>query len=95
MTSNDSLQNTNWLKRFVRYLPKGSSLLDYVCAYGRDSKTFSSLGFQTTAIDLSEGMIQKAKEPCPEVDFRVMDMRNLSFANEIFGGICPLKKNYY
>ena len=82
-----TLQDKFWLDKFVAYLPKNSRILDIGCAFGRDTKFFTNNGFDTTGIDLSENMIEKAKAFSPSSKFYVMDMQNLYFDNESFDGI--------
>ena len=74
--------------RFVKSV-KGLSnrVLDAGCAFGRDSSAFHDAGFEVTGIDLSAGLLQKARELNPELDFKKMDVRSLDFANDAFGGI--------
>ena len=48
--------------RFIRYLSRGSRILDLGCGSGRDSKAFASMGFLVTPVDGSEGMCRVAEK---------------------------------
>lgn len=48
--------------RFIKYLPRGSRILDLGCGSGRDSKAFASMGFSVTPVDGSEGMCRVAEK---------------------------------
>jgi len=63
------------------------AVLDAGCAFGRDTAVFHDRGFAVTGIDLSDGLLQKARELHPALDFKKMDVRSLTFADESFGGV--------
>lgn len=75
------------LNRFIRYIGKGRCILDVGCGHGRDAKYLSEKGFNVTAIDLSEELLSIAMETAPKAEFRVMDMRELSFPDNSFDGL--------
>lgn len=64
---------------------QGEKVLDAGCGPGRDSQLLSSKGFEVTGIDLSEEMIELAKEKVGA--FEVMDVRDLDFEDEVFDGV--------
>lgn len=82
-----TLQDSTWLEKFIKYLPKNGKILDIGCAYGRDCKYFVEKGFKTYGIDLSEKMIEHAKVFELKAHLAVMDMLNLKFENQSFDGI--------
>jgi ubiquinone/menaquinone biosynthesis C-methylase UbiE len=82
-----NLQNKDWIDKFISYLPKNGSVLDIGCAYGRDTNFFASKKYVTTGIDLSQKMIDKAKESVPDVKFFVMNMLELDFEDNAFDGV--------
>ncbi|RLV60025.1 class I SAM-dependent methyltransferase [Parashewanella curva] len=47
--------------RFLPYIPKGGSIIDAGCGSGRDSKFFAEQGYQVTAFDASEQLVELAK----------------------------------
>ena len=73
------------LNRFITLLPKAPQILDAGCGIGRDSKYFKEEGINTTAIDISKGMIEEAKKQGIEVT--KMNMKTLKFDKHSFDGI--------
>ena len=57
---------------------KGKQALDFGCGTGRSSRFLQKLGFQTIGIDISEGMIGKAREIDPEGDYRLIEEGDFS-----------------
>lgn len=55
--------------RFLKYVPKGGSIVDMGCGSGRDMKYFSQAGYSVSGVDASEGMCKVAQEysGCPVV----------------------------
>lgn len=49
-------------KKFLQYLQPGSSILDFGCGSGRDSKAFQEAGYRTDAIDGSEELCRIASK---------------------------------
>ena len=62
------------IEEFSKYVKKEDSILDVGCGYGRTLGLLKQEGFNNTiGIDFSEGMIERAKELNPDIDFRVMN----------------------
>lgn len=65
---------------------KAPGVLDVGCGTGRHSIELTRRGYHVTGIDLSESMLQKAREKAKkehlEIDFRRMDARDLPFQGE-------------
>ena len=53
---------SNAIDRFIKYLKKGSSILDAGCGSGRDAKTFLELGYSVLAFDGSKEMVKFATQ---------------------------------
>ncbi|MDP3024302.1 MAG: class I SAM-dependent methyltransferase [candidate division Zixibacteria bacterium] len=51
---------------------KGRKAIDFGCGTGRSTRFLQKLGFDVTGIDISEDMIQKAREIDPEGDYRLI-----------------------
>ncbi len=87
----ESTQEMTPLQEFSRFVESvrglGNRVLDAGCAFGRDSFAFHEAGFEVTGIDLSDGLLQKARELKPDLDFKKMDVRSLDFADDTFDGI--------
>jgi len=68
--------------RFNRLL----RILDIGCGTGRHSIELTKRGYKITGIDLSESLLDRAKEKASEqnltIDFQQHDARNLPFSNE-------------
>jgi len=75
------------VRKFIGILKKGSRVLDVGCAAGRDCKVFKGAGFSVVGIDLSEKLLAIAKKKHPGISFRLADMRNLPFRENIFDGV--------
>lgn len=46
---------------FLKYIPEGGRILDAGCGSGRDSKAFSEMGYEVTAIEASKKLANLAK----------------------------------
>jgi SAM-dependent methyltransferase len=72
-------------KVFGKYLSNGQTkVLDVGCGMGRTTNYIDKLGHNVVGIDLSPAMIEKAKDLYPVIDFRVMDVCDLSFPDDFF-----------
>jgi SAM-dependent methyltransferase len=72
---------------FIRQLPIGSHILDCGCGPGMDTEKFFHLGYQVTAIDLSERFVRRTQTRVPGAIVRKMDMRFLEFPAATFDGL--------
>jgi 2-polyprenyl-3-methyl-5-hydroxy-6-metoxy-1,4-benzoquinol methylase len=67
-------------------LHAGSSILDIGCSTGRHSIALAKHGYKVTGIDLSEKLIDKAKNRAKDenldINFKTCDMRDINFSNE-------------
>lgn len=75
------------LNKFISMLPKKAKILDAGCGSGRDAQYFKEDGFEVTAIDAAEKMVEEAKKNVKDVKFEHMDMLNLKFEDESFDGV--------
>jgi len=66
------------------HMGSGGRLLDIGCGTGRTTRPFSERGFDVIGIDLSENMINFAKNKHQAIDFRVMDACSLEFDDGSF-----------
>ena len=74
-------------QEFIRQLPPGSQILDCGCGPGMDTEKFFQVGYQVTAIDLSEHFVRITKTRVPGATVLKMDMRFLDFPPASFDGI--------
>lgn len=85
--SESKLENVvNHLRFFLERI-EGDDILDLGCGSGRDAKWFSQKGKNVIGIDLSENLLDIAKKKAPNAVFKKMDMKNLGFDKERFGGV--------
>ncbi|MDY9923903.1 class I SAM-dependent methyltransferase [Methanobacterium sp.] len=65
---------------------KSSKILDVGCGTGRHAIELSKRGYHVTGVDLSENMLNRAREKASmagvEIDFRLGDARSLPFEGE-------------
>lgn len=76
-----------WVDFVKPYLKQDSKILDLACGTGTFANSIANLGYQISGLDLSEEVINVAKEKSKmnhnEIDFKVRDMSNFSY-NEKF-----------
>ena len=75
------------LNKFISFIPRGGKALDAGCGAGRDVGYFDEEGLDVLGIDMSEGLLNEAKERFPESKFEKMDFQKTSFQEESFDGI--------
>ena len=94
---------------FLTYLQPHSKILDVGCAAGRDSIFFTQHGHVTTGIDMSEKLLEIARQKAPGLTFINKDIRGKSFPDSFFDAIwasavllhlkrkevLPVLKNFY
>lgn len=67
------------------FMPKPpAQLIDLGCGGGRTSGSLAKAGYAVTAIDLSQPLIERARERYPGLDFRIMNAAALEFPNKSF-----------
>ena len=83
LTSSSSQNDSN----LSNNCPAGSKILDCGCGPGMDTEKFSQLGYNVTAIDLSERFVRLTKERVQTATVKKMDMRDLEFPQASFDGL--------
>jgi ubiquinone/menaquinone biosynthesis C-methylase UbiE len=71
-------------------LPKGSKILDVGCGTGHLAAELARRGYETWGTDLSEGMIQYAREHYNPDRFQAADIEKIPFPDNTFDGIVCL-----
>jgi 2-polyprenyl-3-methyl-5-hydroxy-6-metoxy-1,4-benzoquinol methylase len=65
---------------------KQTKILDIGCGTGRHSRELAKRGYTVTGVDLSESLLNRAKELAKKanlnIDFQVQDARKLNFSNQ-------------
>jgi SAM-dependent methyltransferase len=75
------------LNRFAEDTANRGLVADLGCGPGHVAKYLRDHGVTVTGIDLSPGMVERARELCPGIEFSTGDMRALKFADESLAGI--------
>lgn len=79
----------NLYQPFLDNLPKGKQrILDVGCGSGRDSVFFANQGFDVTAIDGSQNLIELAKQTTPNIDWQCLtfdEIKNQDWQNQFTG----------
>lgn len=75
-------------KIIENFFAPNTKILDIGCGAGRTTKAMSDIGLKNiVGIDISQGMIEKAKKIDNKIDFRTCDVRHLDeFADNMFSG---------
>lgn len=76
---------------FATYVMEGNvrSVVDAGCGAGRMTRLLSSLGVDTSGIDVSAGMIEVARRTYPGLGFDVAELGNLPHADMQVGESSP------
>ena len=77
-----------FIQKFLEHLPKNSSILNAACGAGRYISELLEKGHSVVGIDQSAGMLARAKEYFPQVQFEKVGLQELSFENLFDGAIC-------
>lgn len=74
-------------EKFVALLPKNATILDAGCGPGRDCEYFVKQGLKVIGVDLSDKLLDIAKQRVPKASFSKQDLRALIFPPNSFDGI--------
>lgn len=73
-------------------LQTGSRVLDVPCGFGRHSLELAYRGYRVTGVDLSPQMIEEGRTAAVQaglaIEWRIADMRDLSWESEFDAGFC-------
>lgn len=78
---------SDFIDRFLGKLDKYSVVLDAGCGSGREINALIRHGVDCVGIDLSYETVKRARENLSSGYFRVMDIRDLDFPDNLFDGI--------
>ena len=79
--------HARFLIKFLGHLPLRSRILSAGCGAGLYDGLLLEAGHDVVGIDLSEGMIARAKERFPEVEYQVMGMQEMDFQEKFHGAV--------
>lgn len=77
-----------YLRKFLDRLPPHSRLLSAACGAGRYDGMLLEAGHSVTGIDQSAGMLERAKEHFPEIQYEKMGLQDMDFHEAFDGVIC-------
>ena len=82
-------ENSAWKSELSRNLPSSSQkILDVGCGTGAMGLLFAEMGHQVTGVDLSEAMMEKARQKAGElnlsIDLQIGDAEHLPFDSDSF-----------
>lgn len=83
------------LQSFCSHLNKNDFVLDVGCGIADDSARISKWGLKVCCVDISKKLISFAKKKVPELEFILMDARNLSFSDKFNGIWCRQVLHHY
>jgi len=75
------------LDRFAKTVSDTGIACDLGCGPGQVARYLQSRGLTPCGVDLSQGMLQRARELNPAIEFYPGDMRALPVANDTWAGI--------
>ena len=79
--------HTHLSNHLMNALPKGGKLLDIGCGTGLFVDKYIKNGGSGTGLDISRGMVAKARRRCPDCEFLVGTGEKLPFADNSFNAI--------
>lgn len=82
----DNEDDIVFVDKFVEYL-NGTIVLDMGCGPGNLTKELVRHNCNVTGIDLSEKMIEIAKQKVPSAKFEIQDIRKTNYDNKTFDGL--------
>ena len=70
-----------------KYFTSNMKILDLGCGAGRTSKILSDMGCRVIGVDISDNLIDLAKQKYPNLDFRIGDATSLDFEDNYFDAV--------
>lgn len=77
-----------YLQKFLKMLAPQSQLLSAGCGAGRYDGVLIDAGHSVIGIDISEGMLDRAREKFPNIRYKKKGVQEIDFQNEFDGVIC-------
>jgi cyclopropane fatty-acyl-phospholipid synthase-like methyltransferase len=77
-----------FIQKFLHLLPQNSLILDAACGTGRYMQLILEIGHTIIGIDQAQGMLARAKEKFPDVQFEKVGLQEMTFENLFDGAIC-------
>lgn len=80
----------DWLIEVVRYVPRGSRVLDLGCGNGVPVAQSLAADFSVVGVDISSAQVARARLAVPTAEFYCADMTRLGLPENSFGAIIAL-----
>jgi len=80
--------HVRFLLKFLWQVPPHSSLFSAGCGAGKYDGLLLEAGHRVMGIDLSEGMLARARERFPEIRYEKIGLQEIAFKNQFDGLIC-------
>jgi SAM-dependent methyltransferase len=77
-----------YLQKFLERIPPGGMILSAACGAGRFDGFLLEAGHSVVGIDQSEGVLEKAKDHFPEVEYIKMALHEMDFREMFEGVVC-------
>jgi len=77
-----------FIQKFLDHLSQNSSLLNAACGAGRYMEQLLERGHTVTGIDQAGGMLARAREFFPQIQFEKIGLQEMSFEDVFDGAIC-------
>jgi len=90
----DDMSDKEYVDKFLEFVEKGK-ILDVGCGVGNLTKYINDNGFDVIGIDLSQGMLNIAKERFKDIDFKIMDMTNIELPKNSFDALFVAYSLFY
>ena len=77
-----------FMRKFLTHLPQRVMILDAACGAGRYVPLLLEKGHTILGVDQAQGMLARAKEKFPEVQFEKVGLQELPYQEAFDGAIC-------
>ena len=84
----ESITHREFLQKFLGQLAPSSTLLSAACGAGSWDGMLLNAGHRVLGIDQSEGMLRRAREHFPEIQYKKMGLQELDYREAFDGAIC-------
>jgi len=80
--------HVRFIQKFLDLLPQNSRILDAACGAGRYMPQLTDKGHIITGIDQAQGMLDRARQKFPDVQFEKIGLQEMDFQKAFHGAIC-------
>ncbi len=83
-----NITHQQFLQEFLSHLPSNSTILDAACGAGRYEPMLLEKGHSIIGIDQSQGMLARAKDKFPNVQYEKISLQAIAYQDIFDGVIC-------